>query len=176
MSEPAARRFVLRVDEVLQGDFALGALNLLVVFQVNCPGCFLHALPMAGRIHEAFAARGLVTLGLSTAFEDFQENSLENTRRLLRDGALVGATAAWFAERGVTKREFEIPFPVAFDHLTEWPGPDGPVRCGATFARNGLEGTPTWLLLDADASILFRRFGHPSEPDLVQWLEQRLPA
>jgi hypothetical protein len=32
----------LEIDKVLQGSFDLQPINLLFVFQVNCPGCFLY--------------------------------------------------------------------------------------------------------------------------------------
>jgi len=35
----------LKIDRVLQGSFDLKALNLLFVFQVNCPGCFIYGFP-----------------------------------------------------------------------------------------------------------------------------------
>ena len=174
MSTAARRRFLLETEEILQGDFALGELNLLLVFQVNCPGCFLHSLPLAERLHGRFAARGLRVLGLSTAFEDFAVNTAGNTRLLLQEGTLVGTTAAYLGSRGISKREFGISYPVAFDRVAPVGGPGDSQPCGQSFARNGLEGTPTWLLLDRESGILARQFGHPSEPELVQWLERRL--
>ncbi len=156
MSGERLRRFELDLGEVLQGEFRLGELNLLLVFQVNCPGCVVQALPMASRLYQRFASRGLQVLGLSTAFEDFEQNTADATRRLL-------ATQ-------------ELGLPVAFDRITLFEEGVDAGRCGASFAKNRLSGTPTWALLDAQAGILSQEFGHPSEPALVDWLEQRLGA
>lgn len=57
----------LRISQVLQGEFHLKKLNLLLVFQVNCPGCFVYVLPLAAKLHHAHGD-DLNVLRLSTAF------------------------------------------------------------------------------------------------------------
>ena len=47
------------LSEWLQGDPVnidqlIGRVILVEVFQVNCPGCFLNALPLASRLYEAY--------------------------------------------------------------------------------------------------------------------------
>ena len=73
----------LQIDRVLQGLFELKALNLLFVFQVNCPGCFLYGFPLVNSLYWKYHDSGLNVLGLSTAFEDFEFNTAENTELLL---------------------------------------------------------------------------------------------
>jgi len=71
-----------KIDRVLQGSFDLKALNLLFVFQVNCPGCFLRFF-LVNKLHWKYRQSGLNVLGLSTAFEDFEYNTAANTELLL---------------------------------------------------------------------------------------------
>ena len=48
-------KFQIKTDQVLQGDFKVKSLNLLLAFQVNCPGCFIYALPLAENLHQKYA-------------------------------------------------------------------------------------------------------------------------
>src|SRR5689334_13018354 len=114
----ASDQFNLRYSEVVQGTFTLGKLNLLLVFQVNCPGCFAYALPVALRIYEDYKNKGLTVLALSTAFEDFDLNTLGNTIRLIEKGEVVGETQKMLERAGYPKFPLSIPFDVAFDELT----------------------------------------------------------
>jgi hypothetical protein len=108
--------FHLKHSEIVQGDFALADLNLMLIFQVNCPGCFAYALPVALRLFEEYRGRVKV-LGLSTAFEDFDLNTLGNTIRLLDSGEVVGETQKMLERAGYKKFPLTIPFDVAFDEL-----------------------------------------------------------
>ena len=55
-----------------------GQVVLIEVIQVNCPGCFVHALPEAIRLHESYASQGLKVFSIATAFEHFEHNTLNN--------------------------------------------------------------------------------------------------
>ncbi|NER84216.1 MAG: hypothetical protein F6K42_32710, partial [Leptolyngbya sp. SIO1D8] len=107
-------KFQMKTAQVLQGDFRMCGLNLLVVFQVNCPGCFIYALPLAAKLHQTYGDRFNV-LGLSTAFEDFDLNTAEHTQALLENAEFVGATKRYFQYRGEQSYRVPIQFPVAFD-------------------------------------------------------------
>ncbi|MCD2451541.1 redoxin domain-containing protein [Methylicorpusculum oleiharenae] len=117
----------LSISEWVQGESVqlsqlLGKVVLLDFFQVNCPGCFLYALPHAISLHERFADKGLVVLGIATAFEDFDKNTLENLKRLINQHELTGATLELLSQRGelVNGRwPYQIPFPVAMDRLVK---------------------------------------------------------
>ncbi|MEO1299521.1 MAG: hypothetical protein AAFW75_27845, partial [Cyanobacteria bacterium J06636_16] len=102
---------------VLQEDFSITGLNLLLVFQVNCPGCFLYALPLANELFKEHRSQGLNVLGLSTAFEDFHLNTLDNTRLLLEESRFVGVTQQVLRANGLESAAMDIPFSVAFDHV-----------------------------------------------------------
>lgn len=112
------KKLKLRYSEVLQGNFKLSDLNLLLVFQVNCPGCFLYAFPVAIELFENYKKiTSFKILGLSTAFEDFDLNTLEHTKKLLKKKELVGEVKKAFSVKGFEQLPFRIPFDVAFDEL-----------------------------------------------------------
>ena len=99
-----------------------GKVILIEVIQVNCPGCFVHALPEAIRLHESYAAQGLKVFAIATAFEHFEHNTLNNLQRLLHDGELQGdplfqLDKAGYLENG--KLPYSIPFSVAMDKLVK---------------------------------------------------------
>ena len=56
---------------------------LVEVFQVNCPGCFMYGIPEAIEIHNKYKADGVTVLGVATAFEDFDKNTLANLELLV---------------------------------------------------------------------------------------------
>ena len=144
-----SERFHLAVGDVIQGDMSLCTRTLLLVFQVNCPGCFTYALPLAEAIHNQANRLGIAVKALSTAFEDFDLNTVENTRALVEDGTLVGETKGAL---GRDSYEGSISFPVAVDAGIER-------GMGETFITNQLRGTPSWLVLEADGTLLASHFG-----------------
>jgi hypothetical protein len=104
----------LRIDRVLQGSFDLQSLNLLFVFQVSCPGCFIYGFPLVNKLYWKYRETGLNVLGLSTAFEDFEYNTAANTELLLTEKQTVGATRRALGE----DYHQAIDFPIAIDQLT----------------------------------------------------------
>ena len=72
----------------LQGRPEDHELQVGCLIQVNCPGCHQHALPVANLLFDT-PERNYGVYIVSTAFEDFDLNTLENTRALLQ-GRLVG--------------------------------------------------------------------------------------
>jgi hypothetical protein len=106
--------FKLDCDRILQGNFSLGDLNLLFIFQVNCPGCFLYGFPQMERIHQEYKSQGLTVLGLATAFEDFEFNTATNVELLLSEQKTIGATKQAIGDLYPQ----EISFPIASDRLT----------------------------------------------------------
>lgn len=92
------------------GKFELKNLNLLFVFQVNCPGCFLYGFPLMEKLREQKRFKEISFMGLSTAFEDFDKNNLENTTQLISDGILVGET-----KKALTSYNYDkLPYPLNF--------------------------------------------------------------
>ncbi|MGF1494641.1 MAG: hypothetical protein ACFBSC_19770 [Microcoleaceae cyanobacterium] len=204
------KKLFLKIDQLLQGSFKPSKLNLLLVFQVNCPGCFIYALPLATQLHHHFKTE-INILGLSTAFEDFSLNTIDNTRLLLEKGELVGATKQYFHSQGASKFQLELPFPISFDQLgagselfeeadvehichlnsqfADW---DSETQAQArlrvkhylqrqpisayTFTVNQLQGTPSWIIFDAEYTILAEWFGHQPEDQIIALLNRFVEA
>ena len=116
---------LLAIAEWVQGepvnfDQLSGNVVLVEVFQVNCPGCFIYSLPQAIDLYQHYQAQGLVVIGVATAFEDFDKNTLENLQRLLEKGEVIGETQHTLNEYGQLVDgllPYRIPFPVAMDLL-----------------------------------------------------------
>jgi hypothetical protein len=95
---------------------------LIEVIQVNCPGCFIHALPEAIRLHETYQSQGLKVFAIATAFEHFEYNTLNNLERLLQHGELYGDPLTQLNDANFledNKLPYTIPFSVAMDKLVE---------------------------------------------------------
>eukprot|EP01104_Vermistella_antarctica_P010921 TRINITY_DN2968_c0_g1_i1.p1 TRINITY_DN2968_c0_g1~~TRINITY_DN2968_c0_g1_i1.p1 ORF type:complete len:202 (-),score=38.24 TRINITY_DN2968_c0_g1_i1:48-653(-) len=172
------KKLVLAVDEelgFLGAKFERRAVNVLLVFQVNCPGCFIYALPMMNALADSFGDRvGL--LAVSTAFEDFELNTVENTRALVNSGTIVGETRR--AQGRDTLSVDERPrFPVAFDQRRQ--PPDGMQMLpfvSTTFFANQLRGTPSFIVFDAEDRVLDSWFGHGrTRHRLLEQLRALLP-
>jgi len=98
----------------------VGSVVLVEVFQVNCPGCFLYALPKAIQLHETYQKEGLVIIGLATAFEDYDKNTLENLERLVQKGEVIGETLHTLTQQGMVtdgKLDWRLPFAVGMDRV-----------------------------------------------------------
>ncbi|MHA7646825.1 thioredoxin domain-containing protein [Nitrosopumilus sp. S4] len=99
---------------------------LLEVFQVNCPGCFMHAIPEAINLYNKYKDEGVRVLGLATAFEDFDKNTLDNLKLLLETGEVIGETKEALSMYGQlkdgNKLNYKIPFPVGMDNLVKTSG------------------------------------------------------
>ena len=96
--------------------------KLVEVFQVNCPGCFMHSIPEIINIYNKYKGDGLSVMGMATAFEDYDKNTLENLEMLLTTGEVVGDTKQALTQYGQLdngKLSFKIPYPVAMDSLVK---------------------------------------------------------
>jgi thiol-disulfide isomerase/thioredoxin len=116
----------LKVAEWVQGkqtniDREKGNVVLVEVFQVNCPGCFMYGIPEAINIYNKYGREGVSVLGLATAFEDFEKNTLDNLKRLVSTGEVIGETYNALSQYGKlsqgNKLPYKIPFPIAMDFL-----------------------------------------------------------
>ena len=99
-----------------------GRVVLVEVFQVNCPGCFVHALPEVQHLHQTYQDRGLAVIGLATAFEDFDKNTLENLQRLVSTGELIGDPLQQLGKAGLlhdNRLDYTLTFPIGMDVLIE---------------------------------------------------------
>ena len=96
--------------------------KLVEVFQVNCPGCFMHSIPEMINVYNKYKSDGLTVLGVATAFDDFDKNTVENLEMLLTTGEVVGDTKQALTQYGQLdngKLPYKIPYPVAMDSLVK---------------------------------------------------------
>lgn len=116
----------LKIGEWVQGvptniDKELGKVIIVEVFQVNCPGCFLYGLPETIEIYESTDKSEVKVLGIATAFEDYDKNTLDNLKLLLTKGEVIGETLRALRMYGKlengNKLPYTIPYPVAMDAL-----------------------------------------------------------
>jgi hypothetical protein len=110
-----------------------GRVVVLHAFQMLCPGCVLHGIPQAQRIHELFDRDEVQVIGLHTVFEHHE--------------AMCEASLKAFVY------EFRVTFPVGIDlHANGDPLP-------LTMARYAMRGTPTLILIDRAGSLRAHLFG-----------------
>ena len=120
----------------------LGSVVLVDIFQVNCPGCFMYALPKAIQLHEAYKDKGLKIIGLATAFEDYDKNTLDNLQRLVESGEVIGETLNALTRQGMLtegKLDWRLPFPVGMDRVIPETEPLTEERV-LSYTRNCLPG------------------------------------
>jgi thiol-disulfide isomerase/thioredoxin len=136
----------LKVSEWVQGSplnirDLHGKVIVIEVFQVNCPGCFLYAIPEAIEIAKRYCDKGVAVLGLATAFEDFELNTVENLKLVLMRQEPIGETLRALRNQGrlddKMKIPYKIPFPVAMDKLIKEELPVGEERI-LKFARTNI--------------------------------------
>jgi peroxiredoxin len=106
-------------------DQMIGNVIVVEVFQVNCPGCFLYGLPQAVNLYEKFKDKGVKVIGVATAFEDYDKNTIENLRLLVSEGKVIGETYKALKQHGKLvegdKLYYKIPFPIAHDKIIKMP-------------------------------------------------------
>jgi thiol-disulfide isomerase/thioredoxin len=121
----------LKIGEWVQGvptniDRELGKVIVVEVFQVNCPGCFLYGIPEAISVYENTSKSDVRVLGIATAFEDYDKNTLDNLKLLLTKGEVIGETLRALRMYGKlsngNKLPYTIPHPVAMDALVRRTG------------------------------------------------------
>jgi len=106
-------------------DQLKGNVIVVEVFQVNCPGCFLYGLPQAISLYEKFKDKQVKVIGVATAFEDYDKNTLENLKLLVTEGRVIGETYKALKQYGKLvqgdKLFYNIPFPIAHDEIIKMP-------------------------------------------------------
>ncbi|MDH4118009.1 MAG: redoxin domain-containing protein [Acidimicrobiia bacterium] len=113
-----------------------GEVVVLEAFQMLCPGCVSHGLPLAARIHTSFGPNVNV-IGIHTVFE--------------HHAAMTPVSLEAFLH------EYRIAFPVGVDR----PASDGAIP--ATMERYQLRGTPSMVLIAKDGTIRHQAFGQVDE-------------
>jgi peroxiredoxin len=120
----------VKVSDWVQGfptniDKLYGNVVVIEVFQVNCPGCFLYGLPQTISLYEKYKDKEVKVIGIATAFEDYDKNTVENLKLLLSEGRVIGETFKALKQHGklvnTDRLYYKIPFPVAMDKITKMP-------------------------------------------------------
>ncbi len=114
-----------------------GRVVAIEAFQMLCPGCVSHGLPLAQRIRETFAKDDVAVIGLHTVFEH-------------HDAMPPHALEVFLSE-------YRIQFPVGVDLPSSGGTPE-------TMGRYALRGTPSLLLVDREGRLRAHHFG--AVPDL----------
>lgn len=112
-----------------------GQVVLIEAFQMLCPGCVNHGLPLANKVHASFGP-DVTVIGLHTVFEHHAAMEPVSLKAFLH--------------------ECRIGFPVGVDR------PQGR-GMPATMERYAMEGTPTMLLIDRDGQLRTQAFGKVDE-------------
>lgn len=112
-----------------------GKVVLIEAFQMLCPGCVVHGLPLAQQVHDLFPREDLAVIGLHTVFE--------------HHAAMTPVSLAAFLQ------EYRITFPVGVDM-------PGTSALPVTMERYGLRGTPSFLLVDRTGGWAANYFGQIS--------------
>lgn len=131
MAKIGAKAPNLQVSTWVQGrptniDKEKGNVVVVEVFQVNCPGCFMYGIPEAIDLYNKYRDKGVTILGMATAFEDYDKNTVENLQKLLTTGEVIGETHKALSQYDQLKNggqlPYKIPFPVAMDMLKKETG------------------------------------------------------
>ena len=109
-----------------------GKVVVIEAFQMLCPGCVAHGLPLAQRVHDLFPREDVAVIGLHTVFE--------------HHAAMTPVSLEAFLH------EYRITFPVGVDT-------PGRGALPVTMARYGLRGTPSLVILDRAGVPRAHHFG-----------------
>ncbi|MGI0026682.1 MAG: TlpA family protein disulfide reductase [Nitrosopumilaceae archaeon] len=160
----------LRISNWVQGlptniDKEKDNVILVEVFQVNCPGCFLYGVPQAIDIYSKYRKEGLIVLGMATAFEDYDKNTLQNLELLLSKGEVIGETLKALGQYGhlvlENKLPYKIPFPVGMDSLVKETGAANQERISG--------------FIDANVPD-FNSFDEPYKAEIIEKIKQYLKS
>lgn len=112
-----------------------GKIVVVETFQMLCPGCVVHGIPLAQQINEAFSKDQVAVIGLHTVFEHHEAMTPVSLEAFLH--------------------EYRIGFPVGVDT-------PGKGALPVTMERYGLRGTPTLLIVDVAGVLRAHHFGQVS--------------
>ncbi len=112
------RKLRLEFDQYWNKEFEIKEVNLLYLFQVNCPGCFTHGFPLIEQLRRKYS-ENLSFTAMSTAFEDFALNSVGNTKQLIEENQLVGEVEKADIAYGIDKSNLPVTYTVLMDRLVK---------------------------------------------------------
>lgn len=120
---------------------------LIEAFQMLCPGCVVHGVPLAQSVQRLFPNDKVAVIGLHTVFEHHDAMTPVSLKAFLH--------------------EYQITFPVGVDKQGAGPLPE-------TMAAFGMRGTPSLVLLAQQGRIAAHHFGRVSELQLGAEIGQLL--
>ena len=124
----------LNVDEPLSLEALRGRVVMIEAFQMLCPGCVSHGLPLAERVHNTFSNKDVTVVGLHSVFE---HHAVQGTREALE----------------AFLHEYKLSFPLAIDRPSESGG------VPQTMRAYRMQGTPTLILIDRSGRVRKQHFG-----------------
>ena len=136
----------LNVDKDFAEKSFSGKVVAIHAFQMLCPGCILHGIPQAQRLHEAFNGDQISVVGLHTVFEHHEAMTEVSLKAFLH--------------------EFRVKFPVGIDM------PSASDRIPRTMDHYKMQGTPTWLVFDRNGKLVINAFGKVEDIVLSSLLTQ----
>ncbi len=136
----------LNVDKDFSEKSFSGKVVAIHAFQMLCPGCILHGIPQAQRLHEAFNGDQISVVGLHTVFEHHEAMAEVSLKAFLH--------------------EFRVKFPVGIDM------PSASDRIPRTMDHYKMQGTPTWLVFDRNGKLVINAFGKVEDIVLSSLLTQ----
>ncbi|MEP5729893.1 MAG: redoxin domain-containing protein [Sulfitobacter sp.] len=113
-----------------------GKVVFIEAFQMLCPGCVVHGIPLAKMVRQIFREDQVAVLGLHTVFEHHD--------------AMTPVSLAAFLH------EYQINFPVGVDAK-------GLGSMPKTMEAYRMRGTPSSLILDKEGQLVHHHFGQVSE-------------
>lgn len=113
-----------------------GKVVVIEAFQMLCPGCATHGLPLAKKVRATFPEDKVAVLGLHSVFEHHE--------------AMTPVSLAAFLH------EYRIQFPVGVDV----PGTGAQPK---TMEAYQMRGTPSLILIDQGGELRAHHFGEVSE-------------
>lgn len=112
-----------------------GKVVVIEAFQMLCPGCVSHGLPLAQQVHDQFPPGDVAVIGLHTVFEHHAAMTPVSLKAFLH--------------------EYRITFPVGVDT-------SGATTLPVTMERYELRGTPSLLLVDRSGALAAHHLGQIS--------------
>ena len=116
-----------------------GKVVLIEAFQMLCPGCVIHGLPLAQKVQGTFPSESVAVLGLHTVFEHHEAMTPVSLKAFLH--------------------EYRISFPVGVDEA-------GSGALPKTMEAYRMQGTPSTILIDKTGHLRSHQFGDVSEMKL----------
>ncbi len=113
-----------------------GKVVVIEAFQMLCPGCVLHGIPLAQTVRRTFPEDKVAVIGIHTVFEHHDAMTPVSLKAFLH--------------------EYRIQFPVGVDNRGAGPLPE-------TMAAYAMRGTPSLIVLDQVGQIAAHHFGQVSE-------------